>query len=128
MPPSTEVTASTPRRLAVHVSDVSERQLDLDEEVLGPPEAVAFRDGAPTKAAEYSLTDDSYAKLLGELSERKFDRTSPELRDNILLFYSDLSLPIETKKDARNWQNVLTELDQLKLVTPAPVVAGTPGQ
>jgi len=42
----------TPRRLALHVSDVAERQLDLDEEVLGPPEAVAFRDGAPTKAAE----------------------------------------------------------------------------
>jgi glycyl-tRNA synthetase beta chain len=42
----------TPRRLAVHVSDVGERQLDLDEEVLGPPESVAFRDGAPTKAAE----------------------------------------------------------------------------
>jgi glycyl-tRNA synthetase beta chain len=42
----------TPRRLAVHVRDVGERQLDLDEEVLGPPESVAFRDGAPTKAAE----------------------------------------------------------------------------
>jgi glycyl-tRNA synthetase beta chain len=42
----------TPRRLALHVAEVAERQLDLDEEVLGPPEAVAFRDGAPTKAAE----------------------------------------------------------------------------
>src|SRR5208282_879527 len=42
----------TPRRLAVHVSDVADRQLDLDEEVLGPPESVAYRNGAPTKAAE----------------------------------------------------------------------------
>ena len=39
--------------------------------------------GQATKAAEYSLTDESYAKLLAELSERKFNRTSPELRDNI---------------------------------------------
>jgi len=53
--------------------------------------------GNGTKAAEYSLADDAYAKLLTQLSERKFDVTSPELRDNILQFYSDLSVPIETK-------------------------------
>jgi hypothetical protein len=66
--------------------------------------------------------------LLAQLSERKFDRTSPELRNNILQFYSDLSLPIETKKDPDDWKKVLSELDQLKLVTPAPVVASSPGQ
>jgi glycyl-tRNA synthetase beta chain len=42
----------TPRRLAVVVHDVAARQLDLDEEVIGPPESVAFKDGKPTKAAE----------------------------------------------------------------------------
>jgi glycyl-tRNA synthetase beta chain len=42
----------TPRRLALLVEDVAERQPDLDEEVIGPPEAAAFKDGAPTKAAE----------------------------------------------------------------------------
>src|SRR6202140_4452227 len=82
--------------------------------------------GKPTKAAEYSLTDDSYAKLLARVSERKFDLTTPELRDNILQFYSDLSLPTETKKDQGRWQGVLTELDQLKVVTPPPVVASSP--
>ncbi len=74
--------------------------------------------GQATKAAEYSLTDDSYAKLLAQLSERKFDRTSPELRDNILQFYSDLSAPIAMKNDPVRWQGVLTELDQLKSMTP----------
>jgi hypothetical protein len=82
--------------------------------------------GQPTKAAEYSLTDDAYAKLLAQLSSRKFDRTSPELRDNILQFYSDQSLPIETKKDPVRWQAVLTELDQLKSAAPAPVAANSP--
>jgi len=85
-----------------------------------------FDSGQATKAAEYSLTDDTYAKLLGQLSERKFDLTSPELRDNILQFYSDLSVPIETKKDGVRWQAVLTELDQLKVVAPAPTVASSP--
>jgi len=84
--------------------------------------------GNATKAAEYSLTDDTYAKLLAQLSERKFDRTSPELRANILGFYSDLSVPIETKKDQVRWRGVLVSLDQLRLVTPAPVVASGSAQ
>ena len=42
----------TPRRLAFLVEELAPRQTDIDEEVLGPPEAAAFRDGAPTKAAE----------------------------------------------------------------------------
>src|ERR1700752_5115977 len=48
--------------------------------------------GQATKAVEYSLTDETYAKLLAQLSDRKFGLTSPELRDNILQFYSDLSV------------------------------------
>jgi hypothetical protein len=69
--------------------------------------------GQPTKAAEYSLTDDAYAKLLLQLSEKKFDMTSPELRANILQFYSDPSATIETKKDPVRWHSVLTSLDEL---------------
>jgi len=87
-----------------------------------------FDTGKATKPAEYSLTDDAYAKLLDRLAERKFGRTTPELRDNILQFYSDLSLPIETKKDQVRWHGVLTELEQLKTVAPAPTVAGSPAQ
>jgi len=87
---------------------------------------VDFDSGKETKAAEYSLTDDSYAKLLGQLAERKFDLTSPDLRENILNFYSDLSLPLETKKDSAHWKSVLTALDQLKLVSPAPILAASP--
>ncbi len=85
-----------------------------------------FDTGKETKAAEYCLTDESYAKLLGRLEERKFALTSPDLRNNILNFYADLTLPLETKKDSGRWQNVLTSLDQLKLFTPAPIVAVGP--
>jgi hypothetical protein len=89
---------------------------------------VDFDTGKETRAAEYSLTDDTYAKLLGQLAGRKFDMTSPDLRENILTFYADLSLPLETKKDLGHWQSVLTALDQLKLITPAPVVAASPAK
>ena len=87
-----------------------------------------FDTGKETKAAEYSLTDDTYAKLLSQLAERKFDLTSADLRDNILNFYSDLSLPLETKKDAARWQSVLLSLDQLKLVVPTPILAANPAR
>jgi Zinc dependent phospholipase C len=82
-----------------------------------------FDTGKETKAAEYSLTDESYAKLLSELAKRKFDLTSPGLRENILAFYSDLSAPLETKKDSTRWQSVLTNLEQLKSIPAAPIVA-----
>jgi hypothetical protein len=81
--------------------------------------------GNETKPAEYTLADDTYAKLLSQLAARKFDLTTPALRDDILRFYSDLSSPIDTKKDAAQWQGVLTSLDQLKLATPVPTLAAS---
>jgi Zinc dependent phospholipase C len=79
--------------------------------------------GAATQAGEYSLTDDTYAKLLSQLTNRKFDLTTPELRGDILQFYSDPLAPNGAKKDQTRWQGVLNSLDQLRLVTPNPAVA-----
>jgi len=45
-------TYSTPRRLAVLVEDVLAAQADAEETLTGPPWKVAFKDGAPTPAAE----------------------------------------------------------------------------
>jgi Zinc dependent phospholipase C len=84
--------------------------------------------GNMTQAAEYALTDDTYAQLLAQLTVRKFDLTTPGLRDNILHFYSDLSVPIDTKKDKNRWQSVLVSLDQLKVVAPAPALSASSGK
>ena len=80
--------------------------------------------GEPTQAAEYSLADDTYAKLLTKLSKTNFEQASPELRQNILNFYSDLSLPFETKKEPKRWQEVLAALEQLKSPAAEPTQAG----
>lgn len=80
-------------------------------------------DGKPAKAAEYSLTDDAYAKLLLRQSDQKFLMTSASLRSNILNFYGDLSGSIHTKSDRVRWQAVLTALGELKLATPTSVQA-----
>ena len=46
------VSFSTPRRLAVLVSRVAERQADVSEQVMGPAVKVAYKDGVPGPAAE----------------------------------------------------------------------------
>jgi hypothetical protein len=109
---------TTVDKYRIYLQQVGSNSLDLAN--------CDFDTGKETKAAEYSLTDETYAKLLGQLAARKFDLTTPDLRANILSFYSDLSLPLETKKDSGRWQAVLVDLDQLKLVTPIPVLAATP--
>jgi len=49
-------TYSTPRRLAVLVEGVLATQADTEEQLTGPSWKVAFKDGAPTKAAEAFAT------------------------------------------------------------------------
>jgi hypothetical protein len=87
-----------------------------------------FDTGKATKPAEYSLTDNTYAKLLSQLTDRKFELTTAGLQEDILQFYSDLSAPIETKKDDSHWQSVLKSLDLLKSMTPNATVADSPAQ
>lgn len=75
-------------------------------------------DGKTTSAAEYTLADQTYANLLIKLTALNFDGTTPQLRDNLLAFYADLSLPIETRKDPARWQIVLNDLSALRAVAP----------
>lgn len=79
-------------------------------------------DGNITKGAEYNLADETYASLLIKLSAKDFDETTPQLRDNILDFYSNLSLPIDTRNHPAQWQTVLADLVQLKAYVPASVI------
>jgi hypothetical protein len=79
--------------------------------------------GKVTQAGEYTLADDSYAKLLHQLAEHKFQGLTPELRDNILRFYSSQTAAIHTKKDESKWKNVQADLEQLKT---APIAATVP--
>jgi hypothetical protein len=79
-------------------------------------------DGKETSASEYTLADEAYAALLAKLTELHFEGTSLELRDNIIAFYADLSLPIKTREDPARWHDVLTGLDQLKVLTKSSIV------
>jgi hypothetical protein len=83
-------------------------------------------DGKRTEAGEYSLADETYASLLARLAAHNFDRTSAQLRSNILDFYSGPSLPVVAGEDPARRQAVLTDLSQLKSAAPAPAAAEKP--
>ena len=42
----------TPRRLAIRIEDVAEKQTSVVQEMIGPPAHVAYKDGKPTVAAQ----------------------------------------------------------------------------
>jgi hypothetical protein len=67
--------------------------------------------GGATEAGAYRPADKSYATLLSRLNGKP---VSDDLRRNILEFYADLEKPFATKKNPREWKNVLQELDMLK--------------
>jgi hypothetical protein len=83
-----------------------------------------FDTGRPTRAGEYVLTDKAYARLLDQLSQHNFDQITPDLRENILAFYSDPNAAIATKRNASEWEKTQDELQRLKALSlpDAPAV------
>ena len=90
-----------------------------------------FDAGGATIAGKYKGTDEAYAKLLGKLADRKFAGMQPDLRQNILTYYKDLSPSISarsTKKEKAEFTKLLDQLEQLKAApesVPAPQGAMT---
>jgi hypothetical protein len=83
-----------------------------------------FDTGHDTRGGEYRLTDDTYARLLDQLAGHHFDQITPELRANILAFYSDPNAPIATKKKPGAWQKTQVELERLRAL-PSAATSGT---
>jgi hypothetical protein len=84
-----------------------------------------FDTGSQTGPGKYKLNDDTYARLLDKLAKEKFVEASPELRANILAFYSDPNAPYATKRHPKAWAKVQTDLTELKAAPPPP--PGAPG-
>jgi hypothetical protein len=80
-----------------------------------------FDTGRKTAAAEYPLADVTYSQLLQDQSKKNFKQMTPELRNNILEFYSNLNAPYHDKKNRKSWKKTMQALDQLKNWQPPPV-------
>src|SRR6185436_13808382 len=70
--------------------------------------------GRPTRAGEYGMADEAYARLVEKLASHEFSNLTPELKQNILAFYSDPHAPIATKKDPDDWRKTTLALEKLK--------------
>ena len=73
-----------------------------------------FDTGRETAPAEYSLADQTYARLLNDLKKQNFLDLTPQLRDNILAFYSHPDAPLRTKDDEKIWEQTENDLQDLK--------------
>jgi hypothetical protein len=82
-----------------------------------------FDTGRDTAVGEYSLADQTYARLLDDLDKKHFDQITPDLRQNILDFYAK-GTPIisrkNAKKDTQAWQKTQDELTRLKAAAAQP--------
>jgi Zinc dependent phospholipase C len=73
-----------------------------------------FDVGVVTRPGQYKLQDQTYSYWLDELNQSKYTRVTPAITQDILVYYSDLSAPITTKAKRKDWQRVLSELDELR--------------
>jgi len=78
-----------------------------------------FDTGHDTEAGEYVLADKTYAHLLDQLARHNFDKISPELRANLLDFYSNPNAPIAAEKQSTDWKKTQDELEQLRALPNA---------
>jgi hypothetical protein len=83
-----------------------------------------FDTGKSTQPGEYSLADATYAQLLDKLTKHHFDQLTPELRANILGFYSNAGAPPATKRKPAAWQKTQDELQRLRAISAtSPAIA-----
>jgi len=95
-------------RYVTLLSGVKSDRLDLPN--------VNFDVGDPTAAGKYRLADSAYAKLLHKLKDQ-YAVIPPDLRADLLAYYSDLTLPIFTRTSASDWRRLTAELSQLNAVS-----------
>lgn len=70
--------------------------------------------GGATKAGNYTLADETYARLLHSLARRHFRGLTPELRKDILSYYAMPDAPAVATKHPKKWRKTLRELAALR--------------
>ena len=69
--------------------------------------------GRVVQPGGYPLTDSTYADLLHRLVQDPKQGIPPGIKEDVQAYYSNLELPIATKKDPERWKQVLADLNAL---------------
>ncbi|HKV25248.1 MAG TPA: zinc dependent phospholipase C family protein [Candidatus Acidoferrum sp.] len=75
-----------------------------------------FDVGETTGPGVYVMNDDAHAELLDKLAALKFAGMTSGLKTAILQFYADPSAPYATRRNAKEWAQIQSELNVLKNV------------
>jgi hypothetical protein len=75
--------------------------------------------GRDTQAGEYQLADETYAKLVNDVSIKSTTPVTAGLQKSILSFYSDHKGAPFTQRKKKDWQKLQDQLTKLKAMTPA---------
>ena len=94
-------------RFRTEVNDLKDRQFEIAN--------ANFDTGRPSRFGDYSLADDTYAELLAQLSDQKFQGMPVALTRNIVAFYGDGPGPsVQDKKVRKRWTKVERTLQELR--------------
>jgi hypothetical protein len=70
---------------------------------------------------EYKLSDEAHARLLEDLSKQGLNGVKPELRENILVFYSQgTPADLHCRKARKSWKKTQAELASLRTMAQTP--------
>src|SRR6266404_1364098 len=97
---------------------------DLREGLLNLPNH-NFDVGVNTGPGKYRLNDEAHAELLDKLAENKFAGANSEVKAELLHFFAEPDAPYATKRNAKAWAKVQTQLQQLKSATVASALANS---
>lgn len=84
-----------------------------------------FDTGGFTAPGMYKLDDETQAKLLDQLASQNFSGATPEIRAELLEYFSQPDAPYAMKHKAKDWRRVQAQVDQLKTAAPS-AAAGDP--
>jgi len=97
--------------------DLRESRLDLPND--------NFDVGENTGPGKYRLNDEAHAELLDKLAETNFAKASPQVKEELVRFYGEPSAPYSTKRNAKAWAKLQTELQQLKSTSMTSAAANS---
>jgi Zinc dependent phospholipase C len=80
--------------------------------------------GVETPPGTYRLQDNIQAYWLHKLAEKNFATVTPAIKAEFLSYYGNLNAPIATKKNKKEWKEVLAELQTLKSGTAVAAANG----
>jgi hypothetical protein len=82
-----------------------------------------FDVGENTGPGKYRLNDEAHAQLLDRLAGKNFAGATPELKTELLHFFSEPDAPYATKRNAKAWAKVQIELQELRSTPAVPIAA-----